>query len=55
MEYYESTGYAVARLSWTPVGGGTSGEVVVDDGDPGFVKGGSPTAWRVQYEGYGAT
>lgn len=64
MEYYENTGSAVARLSWT--GGGTTpstptptptpspsaGEVVVDETSAGFVKGGLATSWRTVAEGY---
>jgi hypothetical protein len=54
MEYYEHTGQAVARLSWSPVSAPPSpGTVVVDDTDPGFVKWGSVTGWRTVYEGYG--
>jgi hypothetical protein len=54
MEYYENGGRAVARLRWTrhdspPV----SGEVIVDDGAPGFVTGGSTGGWHTAYEGHG--
>ena len=57
MEYYENGGVAVARLTWEradpnqpspPLDG-----VIVDDADPGFVRGGSPTGWRTAAEGYG--
>jgi hypothetical protein len=61
MEYYENGGLAEAHLSWTREYGSPlpppppSGEVVVvDDTDPGFVKGGSPTAWNWAAEGFGA-
>jgi hypothetical protein len=63
MEYYENSGSAAARLTWTGGDGGTQppapppppsgGEIVVDDGGAGFVQGGSATAWRTQNEGYG--
>lgn len=54
MEYYERAGQAVARLSWDQGSPSPSpGTIVVDDTDPGFVKGGSPTGWRTVYEGYG--
>ena len=54
MEYYENGGNAVARLSWSEVGTQppASRTVVVDDGDPGFVRGGTPDSWRTVYEGY---
>jgi hypothetical protein len=50
MEFYESYGAAVARLTWSS--GAEPGVVIVDDKDPGFTKGGSPTGWHVAYEGY---
>ena len=50
MEYYENTGTAEARLSWSQ--GGGPGEVIVDDKSAGFQKGGSPSSWRIAYEGY---
>jgi hypothetical protein len=50
MEYYENYGVAVAQLSWSA--GPGQGEVIVDDKDAGFVKGGSPTGWHIAYEGY---
>jgi hypothetical protein len=55
MEYYEQAGYAVARLSWKKVDTSPPppGGVIVDDTDPGFVKGGSWTGWRTALEGYG--
>lgn len=61
MEYYENAGDAVAQLSWftpvtpvpTPPPPPSPGVVIVDDTDPGFVKGGSPTGWHIAYEGYG--
>jgi hypothetical protein len=54
MEYYEHTGQAVARLSWELVSPFPSpGNVIVDDTDPGFTTGGSPTGWRRVFEGYG--
>jgi hypothetical protein len=55
MEYYENGGGAVARLSWSTTGGPSSGAVIVDNTDPGFVKGGSYSGWRTVYEGYGGS
>ncbi len=56
LEYYEHGGLAVAQLMWTATAAPTPtphpGAVIVDDTDPGFVKGGSPTGWRTAYEGY---
>jgi hypothetical protein len=53
MEYYEHTGGAVARLSWTGADTSLPGEVVVDDTDTSFVRGGSFGGWHVAYEGQG--
>ncbi len=56
MEYYENTGLAVAQLSWAKIDATPPpqpGAVIVDDADPGFVKGGSPTGWGAASEGYG--
>lgn len=61
MEYYENGGLAEAHLAWRLDGGQPppppppppSDAVVVDDLDAGFVKGGSPTAWRSSAEGFG--
>jgi len=56
MEYYENGGAASARLTWTRLGDApppVSGEVIVDDDDPGFVQGGSSTAWHREEGGYG--
>jgi len=52
LEYYENTGDAVAQLSWARSDGSTNGEVLVDDKDAGFVKGGSPTGWHTEAEGH---
>lgn len=58
MEYFEARGGAQARLRWeridsptppTPLPGKA---VIVDNGDTGFVKGGSATGWRTEAEGY---
>jgi hypothetical protein len=43
----------VARLRWTRVDDAPPGEVIVDNGDPGFEKGGAATAWRAAAGGYG--
>ncbi len=54
MEYYENMGAATAKLSWARTDGDPDpGVVIVDDGDAGFRKGGSPTAWHSAAEGYG--
>jgi hypothetical protein len=53
MEYYENMGGAVARLSWSQDDNPPPGEVIVDDTDPGFVKGGSAGGWHTASEGYG--
>jgi hypothetical protein len=52
MEIYEHTGVAVARLRWTRVEEPPSGEVTVDDGDPGFDKGGAAATWHTAAEGH---
>jgi hypothetical protein len=58
MEYYEHGGLAEAHLSWQieseppPPPPPSSNVVIVDDTDAGFVKGGSPSAWRSAAEGY---
>jgi hypothetical protein len=58
MEYFEEGGVAVARLRWERVDGTpspTPDQVIVDDTDPGFTKGGAPSAWRTQAGGYGGS
>jgi hypothetical protein len=60
MEYYENGGVATARLSWfpvddiipTPAPEPQANTVIVDDLDPGFVRGGSVHGWRTASEGY---
>ena len=52
LQYYENTGHAVARLSWTNGDTPPANAVVVDDRDTGFVKGGPASGWRYQSEGY---
>ncbi len=61
MEYYEQAGVASAKLSWMRVDNipptppsppPSSGTVIVDNGDAGFVAGGSSRAWRTAVEGY---
>jgi hypothetical protein len=49
MEFYENLGVAEAWLSWSTEPG--HGEVIVDDKDAGFVKGGSSSGWHIAYEG----
>ena len=57
MEYYENGGVASARLTWTRLDDAppATGEVIVDDGDLGFVKGGLSTAWHQEDDGYGGS
>jgi hypothetical protein len=55
VQYFERTGLAAVQLSWAsgatpqPVPADT---VIVDDVDPGFVKGGATAGWRTVAEGY---
>lgn len=51
LEYFENNGGAVARLSWARQGS-QPGTVIIDDGDSGFVKGGSATGWHAASEGH---
>ena len=51
LEYYENDGGAVVQLAWTLVA--LPGTVIVDDTDPVFSQGGSPTGWHTANEGYG--
>jgi len=54
MAYYENGGVAAARLTWARQGRDPSPDgIIVDDTDPRFTKGGSPTGWRTAGEGYG--
>jgi hypothetical protein len=57
MEYYENGGLAAARLTWERIGGTTPPPdphaIIVDDTDPGFVRGGVAGGWRTAAEGYG--
>ena len=53
LEYYENTGGAVSRLAWSKLGDPTPGEVIVDDSDQGFSRGGSASSWRTAAEGHG--
>jgi hypothetical protein len=55
MEYYENTGGATAQLSWVKTDGTPDpgpGTVIIDNGGKGFVKGGAPSSWRSEPEGY---
>ncbi len=57
MEYYESGRLAIARLNWARIDHilpppPLTSATIVDDADPGFVKGGSPTAWRSARQGH---
>jgi hypothetical protein len=58
MEYFEERGDAVAKLRWEPEGTTPpppTGEVIVDNSDPGFSKGGTPSAWRTESAGQGGS
>ena len=56
MEYYEHSGLAVARLSWSEIAPPPpSGTVTVDNTDPGFEMGGSPSGMRAADGGYGGS
>jgi hypothetical protein len=57
MEYYERGGIAAARLNWERVDGNTQNPagVIVDDTDPGFVKGGKVRYWHTAAGGYGGS
>lgn len=59
LEYYDARDYALINLRWQPAtsvpppsspGPGT--RIIVDDTDPGFVKGGSATGWHTAGEGH---
>lgn len=54
LEYFENTGFARIQLSWDPdvTGGVPSASIVVDNTDPGFVRGGAESGWREVAEGY---
>lgn len=56
MEYYENGGLAVAQLSWALDNGNPppppSGSIIIDNGDTGFVTGGTSSAWRSSMAGY---
>ena len=52
MEYYNLTGKAMARLTWTKMNT-TDTTAIVDDGDLGFETGGTASGWRTAYYGYG--
>jgi hypothetical protein len=53
LEYYENMGGAVARLAWERADQPEPGTVIVDDTDPGFVRGGAAGGWHTANEGYG--
>ncbi len=53
MEYYENGGVAGAHLSWIDEEAPPVNGIVVDDTDPGFVKGGPASGWGTAAEGYG--
>jgi hypothetical protein len=52
LETYEHTGVAVARLRWTRVED-APGDVTVDDGGPGFHRGGAAATWHAAAGGHG--
>jgi hypothetical protein len=54
MEFYENAGGAVAQLSWQATGDSSEPvAVIMDNGDPGFIKGGATSSWRSEADGYG--
>jgi hypothetical protein len=62
LQYFEKGGAATAALSWNtgsapqpPTPPPSSGTVVVDDTDAGFVKGGASAGWRTVSDGYNGT
>jgi hypothetical protein len=55
VQYYERGGAAVAKLNWSTGDDApppSTGTIIVDDLDAGFVKGGSAQSWRTAAEGY---
>lgn len=56
VQYYERTGRATVDLDWAPLsappGGGEPDAVIVDDTDPGFVRGGAVGDWNTAADGY---
>jgi hypothetical protein len=54
LEYYENGGVAAVKLTWTHVEDEPPswGEVIVDDADPGFMQGGTASAWHTAEGGY---
>jgi hypothetical protein len=60
LEYFEDSGWASAQLAWAKLQAapGTvsppSTEIVIDDTDGGFVKGGPANGWSSAPEGYGS-
>ena len=57
LEYYDARDYALVSLRWQPATGTTPTPqpgtgIVVDNGDAGFVTGGSATGWHTASEGY---
>jgi hypothetical protein len=55
MEYYEDTGYAVAKLSWELLSPSGTGVTTVDNTSSWFVKGGYASGWHTAAEGYGGS
>jgi hypothetical protein len=53
MEYYENGGVASAHLTWSREETTPADGILVDDTDPGFVKGGPASGWGTAAEGYG--
>jgi hypothetical protein len=51
VEYFESTGVAVCILNWALASGGGD-EIIVDDLDGGFVRGGGSNNWNARSYGY---
>ena len=50
VEYYEAGGLAMARFRWQA--GPPTSDIIVDAGDPGFLRGGNPARWQTATTGY---
>jgi len=52
VEYFEDTGIAVCQVSWSPSGSAAAVEIIVDDRDAGFIRGGPASGWYGRNYGY---
>ena len=50
VEYFESTGLAIARFRWQA--GQPTEALIIDEGDPGFTRGGTASRWQESVMGY---